>query len=52
MPKFCKNDAKMEVEIMDLSYLSLEVKIARNYCIYNIFVGVGHVKSYENQWIV
>ena len=48
VPKFCKNDAKMEAEIKDLSYLSLEAKIARNYCIYNIFLGFGHVKSYEN----
>ena len=48
MPKFCKNDAKMEVEIMDLSYLSLEAKITRNDCIYNIFLGFGHVKSDEN----
>ena len=47
MPKFCKNDAKMEVEITDLSYLALEAKIARNYCIYNIFLGFGHVKSDE-----
>ena len=51
MPKFCKNDAKTEVEIMDLSYLSLEAKIARNYCIYNIFLGFGHVKSDENRWM-
>ena len=48
MPQFCKNDAKMDVEIMDLSYLSLEAKIARNHCIYNIFLGFGHVKSDEN----
>ena len=51
MPKFCKNDAKMDVEIMDVSYLSLEAQISRNYCIYNIFLGFGHVKSYENRWI-
>ena len=49
--KFCKNVAKMEVEIMDLSYLSSEANIARNYCIYNIFLGFVHVKNYENRWI-
>ena len=48
MARFCRNDAKIEVEIMDLSYLSSEAQIARNYCIYNIFLGFGHVKSYEN----
>ena len=51
MPKVYKNDANIEVEIMDLSYLSLEAKITRNYCIYNIFLGFGHVKSDEHLWI-
>ena len=48
MTKLCKNDAKMEVKVMDLSYVSLEAQISRNYCIYNMFLGFGHVKSYEN----
>ena len=47
-PEGSQNDATLDAKIIDVWYFFEKGENARNYCIYNIFLGSGHAKTHEN----